>query len=356
MINLPNVKNFLAVRKVYNIFLTARNNLNKLFPNFLNQLTRKEPESFVSINLGNYYIKGLLVIDGKITDYFIRKNQALTEVIKEVWRDKKIPTDKVKLSIKNTSSLVRYFSFAKMDKKKLKQALFYELNKHIPFSPEEVYFDFSILEELNAQEVFLLLAAAKKDFIDRTLDVFEGEKLKVLEISLDSICLANLFLNNYKQEKEKNVCILDIGYSFSTLTILKKGMPFLTRDLEFNTKSIFEVISHVKNLPLENVEAWFFSLEDRNVFLAAAKSSILNLCKEIKNSFDYFEMNKGERLEKMYLTGGLACVKELTVFFRENLEIETLSLDYLNSFNIPFSGGKDKLYEHSFSAAVGAIL
>jgi type IV pilus assembly protein PilM len=322
----------------------------------LKKFTVKKPEGFVSINLGNYYIKGLIIEDNKIKDYFLERNDGLSTILGSLWQKKKISANKVKVSIKNPSSLVRYFNFPKMEKKKMKQALFYELNKYIPFSPEEVYFDFCVLGEVNPKEVYLMLAVAKKDFIDKTLGAFEKQNLDVLEIGLDSVCLTNHFLDTYKEEKTINACMLDIGYSFSTLTILKKGMPFLTRDLEFSAKDIFQVISRIKNLKPEDIEKWLFSLKDHNEFLELAKNSISSLCQEIKSSFDYFEVNTGERIEKMYLTGGIVSVKGIEGAFKDNLEMEVAILDNLTSLDISFSDDKFNKCRNSFSVAFGLIV
>jgi type IV pilus assembly protein PilM len=327
----------------------------KMIP-LLSKFSDKKADSFVSINLGNYYIKGLVVHSGKVLDYFIKEKQDLSKTIKEIWQGKTINTDRVKIAVKNPASLVRYFSFPKVDRKKMRDALFYELNKYIPFSPEEVYFDFAVLEEISPSELFILLAAAKKEFIQEILDVFEKEKLKVLEINLDSICLVNFFLNTYKESAGTNACILDMGYSFSTLTILKKTVPFITRDLGFGTKDIFQIISHTKNLSFPDIEKWLISSESHNEFLELAQDSILGLCKEIKSSFDYFEVNKGERIEKVFLTGGLAGVKALDSIFKDYLDIEVGTFNNLKDLDISFSDERFNTFKNSFVVALGLLL
>ena len=190
--------------------LFSKQNYQKLLK--LPKFSLKSPETFTAINLGSRYLKGLIVKENKITDFFLKERQDLAGTLRQIWQEKKISTDRVRLSLKDPSTLVRYFSFPKLEKKKMRQTLFYELNKHIPFSPEDVYFDFSILEETHPSEAFLVLAVAKKDFINSILDIFEKEKLKVLDITLYSICLMNFFLQSILENKI-NSCILDVGNS-----------------------------------------------------------------------------------------------------------------------------------------------
>lgn len=320
-----------------------------------NSLFKKETQDFVGINLGNYYVKGLIVRAGHVTDYFIKEKSDLPLTLKQIWQEKNISTNKVKLSVKDNSTLVRYFNFPKIDKKKIKQTLFYELNKHIPFSPEEVYFDFSILEE-NPADLFLLLAVAKKELINNAIDIFEKEKKEILDISLDSICLVNVFLNYYKEERKINTSILDIGYGFSTLTVLRNGIPFMTRDLTFGTKDILSIISHIKNIPMQAIDKWIMSAGNYKEFLELSQDNIAALCKEIKSSFDYFEVNKGERIEKVFLTGGLSSVAGIETLFKEYLECEVLFLDNLLNLKSVFNQEKFNAIKNTFSVSSGIVL
>ncbi|MBN3040520.1 MAG: pilus assembly protein PilM [Candidatus Omnitrophica bacterium] len=322
-------------------------------------LFKKSSESTTVINIGNYYLKGLLVKGNTITDYFLEKNTNLSETLKKVWEEKKMSSDKVKLSLKSPACLVRYFPFPKMDKKKLHQALFFEMNKFIPFSPEEVYFDYSVLKDSGPNQLTILLAVAKKDLVDNILAVFRQMNVRISEITLDSICLVNLFLANNTESQSSNNCILDIGYKFSTMTIINKGVPFLTRDVKLNTKDIFQIISRIKDIPIDSVNNWLSSLKTSEEFLELSQDSISNLCKEMKNSFDYFEVNSGEHINKLYLTGGLSCVKNISRPFNEYLDTD---VDILVTFpkdksglGPVFSEEKFASLKNSFAVSFGLI-
>jgi type IV pilus assembly protein PilM len=313
------------------------------------------PESFVAIDLGNHCLKGLVVEQNKVRDFFLKGRHDLSSALRQVWQEKKIPTDRVKLSLKDPATLVRYFSFPNLEKKKMKQTLFYELNKHIPFPPDEVYFDFSILKETHPGEVFLVLAVAKKDFINLISDIFAKEKLKILEITLDSVCLMNLFLEA-NPENKINSCILDVGSSFSTLTILQKRIPYLTRDLAFSTKDIINLLSNIKNIPLPEIEKWLISEANHPEVLGLVQDNIAALCKEVKNSFNYFEVNKGERIEKLYLAGGITYITDIAKLFKDELDLEVGFLDIPPKINISCSKEKFNAVKNSFTAALGLVL
>ncbi|MFH1876519.1 MAG: pilus assembly protein PilM [Candidatus Omnitrophota bacterium] len=325
-------------------------------PSLCRQFLAKKTEDFVALNLGNYSLKGFVVRDNAVVDYFIEPRADLAVTLKKIWESKKITTDRVKVSVKDTSCLVRYFPFLKMDKKKMKEALLYELAKHIPFPPDDVYFDFAPLEDVGSSEVFLLLAIAKKDFINHLLDVFEKENRRLIEINLDSVCLINFFLKAYGEEARINSCLLDVGHHSSSLTIIRKGVPCLTRDLVFSTKDIFQVIANVKGITLIDAEKWLFSLTNAAEFLELAQGSIDNLCGQVKSSFDYFEVNRGERIERMYITGGLVQAVGIETPFKETLGVEAMCLGNFEKAGISFTDSAFVSVRNTFSAAAGLVV
>ncbi len=360
IINGGKIKNYLLEKKKDLTAMIKKACSERDFAFLKDKLITKEVEKSVVVNLGNCYIKGLIIEGGTVKDYFIEKRGDLATTIKKIWSERKIPVRKVKLSVKDPSCLVRYFSFPKMDRKKLSQALFYELNKLIPFPPDNVYIDFFILDDTSPTELSILLAVAKKDFVDNIINVFGKVNLKVIEINLDSVCLTNLFLNNYGGNKEENYCILDIGYNFSTMTILSKGIPFLTRDVKFSAKEIFQIASRISNKSLPEIEKQLFSPKGYDELLKSTRDSISNFCTELKSSFDYFEVNKGETINKLYLSGGLASVGGIEDVFIEALGIEVGLLKPFpqgaNNLSEVFSGKKFSDFENSFSVAFGLIL
>jgi len=329
--------------------------------NFIsNKLIKKVSESVVAVNLGRYYIKGIIAKDGKIIDCFIERNSDLAKTLKKLWADKKISAKKVKVSVKDPSCLVRCFPFPRMDKKKISQALYYELNKFIPFAPEEVYFDHFILKELSAKESIILIAVAKKEFIEGILNTFKEASIKVSTISLDSICLVNILLANHSESKDIDSCLLDIGYDFSTMTILDKGIPVLTRDVKIGTKDIFEVISRINNLDMAAIEKWVMDPANNEKFLESAQESFSAICKEMKSSFDYFEVNKGGHIDKVFLSGGLASAGGIAEVFSEHLDAPAVILkaipDRYKDAEKIFSDKKLNLSQEEFSVSFGLLV
>lgn len=334
--------------------------LKEKFFNFWQELNQEKSSAFTGINLGNNFVKGLVVDQGEITDYFIEPKKNISEIISSLKKKGKISGSTVRVSLKDPSCLVRYFPFPKADPKKLEQALYYQLNKLIPYSPDEVCFDYAILKEADPSNYYILLAAARKSLIQEILETFEKQGLTVSEISLDSIALMNLYLSKFPQDAKINSCILDIGHGFSTMNILEKGVPFLSREVKFSAKDIVDIASRVKNISGKETIDALKNLKETNELFSILEENISDWCKEIKNSFDFFELNKGASLDKLYLTGGLITIPQIAGIFSDNLGIDSEILIPDNPGNLKFSQTfpKDEYenYRHNLAVSFGLIL
>ena len=155
-------------------------------------------------------------------------------VLKKIMQEQNIK--KANISVSGPSVIIRYVPFPKMSGGELKQALKFEAQKHIPFAVSEVNLDASILKsDLPDNKMLVMLAAVKKDFLSQRLKLMEGGGCSVANVDIDAIALINSFSFNYSQDdrlKSKSIALLNIGASFSNLSILEDGLPRLSRDIQ----------------------------------------------------------------------------------------------------------------------------
>ncbi|MEI6631863.1 MAG: pilus assembly protein PilM, partial [bacterium] len=143
---------------------------------------------------------------------------------------------KANISVCGPSSIIRYVNFPKMTAQELAQSLKFEAQKHIPFTVSEVNLDAAILKsDLPDNKMLVMLAAIKKEFLEQRLKLIESAGLHVSNVDIDSVAIINAFNFNYTKEdlpQSKSIALLNIGSSFSNLSILEDGMPHLSRDIQ----------------------------------------------------------------------------------------------------------------------------
>lgn len=236
--------------------------------------------------------------------------------------------NRVNISVSGPAAIIRYINFPRMQYEELRQALNFEAQKHIPFSVAEVNLDAHILKsDLSNNEMLVLLAAAKKDFINQRLKIIKDAGLNPNIIALDSIALINAFNFNYSKVVDvghkKAIALLNIGASQTNLNILEDGLPRLSRDI------------HI-----------------------AGPASLSNLATEIRVSFDYYESQSALAVAKIFLSGGGSLFPELKDTLANMLDIEVEYWDPFKQINIVahIDSQKIKAVSAQLAVAVGLAL
>jgi type IV pilus assembly protein PilM len=251
---------------------------------------------------------------------------------------KKIKEEKglisVNISLSGPSTVLRYVVFPKMSREELKQALKFEAQKHIPFAVNEANLDGFILKnDLPDNKMLVLLAAAKKDFVNLRLKLLSDAGIKVDALDLDALALFNCFNTAFSKEDLKNTktfALLNIGAVNSSLNIVDDGILKLSRDIRFGSSNV-----------IGKVEAVLGALAN-----------------EIRVSFDFFESQNASTANKIFLCGGGSVVPGLKDALAGLLGIEVESWNVLKKIAVASAINTEKLKELSpgLAVAVGLAL
>jgi type IV pilus assembly protein PilM len=273
-------------------------------------------------------------------------------------------TSKVNIAVSAPAAIIRYINFPRMDKEELKQALKFEAQKHIPFQISEVSIDGFILKsDLPDNKMLVLLSAVKKDFLSQRLKLIDSVGLHANVVDIDSLAVVNAFTFNYGQEeivKAKTVGLLNIGASFSNLSILEAGIPRLTRDIQIAGNGITQKIADTFSVDFKAAEGMKIAPDnERASRIAGAGEFVLsNLAREIRVSFDYYESQNASSVVKIFLSGAGSYFAGLRDTLANLLSIEVEPWNPLK--NIPTANGIDSAKAQATSGqlavAVGLAL
>lgn len=344
----------------------------KIAKDLIKKFFKEDDDEFIVIDLGEAYLKGLFVCGNQIKSFLFEKNTGHpAKIISEWLKQESISSREIKVAVKGQQTLIRYLPFPKVPKDKLKDVFGYELAKYIPFSQEDVYFDIDILDENYSQkEMFLVLAVARKDFLDKIIQAFKEQKINISEINLSSIALINLFTKNLTAKnapaalKDENSAIVDIGLNTTVVNLFKKDLPCLSREIKVAAKNFLDKVAKIKelseaealdfvmalNAPKDNVDQG----EVQEV-LEIIEEVSYELAEEIKNSLDYFEINFGQRIQNIFITGGLAKVQGLAKVISHSLDINTQVWDVLSSLELKSDSDVGE-FKEAMAVALGLSL
>ncbi len=251
------------------------------------------------------------LINYKISPFISNERKSLVEAIKTSMLESKAENRYVNTSISGQAVVVRYIQMPRMTAEELKKALTLGVGKYIPFSLEDVNYDFQILDEHNRAEktMKVLLVAAKKKIVEERLSILRDANLIPYIIDVDSFSIVNSF-QLMSQSTKGIIGILDIGADITSTTILRNDIPSFNRDIPLGGKHINEKI--MEDFEISAREAEDLKRDPQRKYgelLNAIRPVLDSLARELHLSFNYCESQLGGSVQKLYLTGGTAKFK-----------------------------------------------
>ncbi len=183
------------------------------------------------------------------------KSTAISDLIKGFLRESRISPASVFVGIPRSNAILRYLELPIAVKENLRETLGYELEKHVPFSPEDVYFDFQIIsEDKSADRLQLLLVVVKKQALSTVLAVSEQLGFGISGVGITATALADYFSWQSKKENETIRSFIYAGQQHIELGLVKDGMLRHSRDLSRNDGVIEAIPAALSKMRLDFVK------------------------------------------------------------------------------------------------------
>jgi Tfp pilus assembly PilM family ATPase len=188
----------------------------------------------------------------------------LIAAVQRALREAGIITEDVYTSLPGKDVMVRIFEMPRIPKSEWETAIKFESRKYIPFKPEDIIYDFQVIEDkVKENKLKVLFVASKKETVERQVSLLRQAGLRVLDMEMAPFSLMRIFqVSGWLNRAVINVIVdLDLGNT-GNINIVKDGLSLFCRDI-----SIYSLA--------------FGGSSDKKVLLD-------NLVDEIHSSFNYF--------------------------------------------------------------------
>jgi type IV pilus assembly protein PilM len=261
-----------------------------------------------------------------------RRSQAVA-ALQNYLRTADFQTKRAAASVSGNSVIVRYVKMAKSSPAELAKSIKFEAEPYIPFNIEEVNLSFSIIGETmeNGQpQMDTVLVAAKKDSIDLRVELLREAGLQPVILDVDAFALENAYESVYPSAQADTVLFMNIGASFTNMSIVEKGVSRVVRDVFISGNTFTKAIQQQFQCDVKTAEQKKIShglLENPSDPEAQQVSEILlpiarDLLAEAQRSIDFFLSQGSDRtVNKIFLCGGSANLKSLDQFLANELKI-----------------------------------
>jgi Tfp pilus assembly PilM family ATPase/Tfp pilus assembly protein PilN len=212
---------------------------------------------------------------------------------------------------------MRSVSMPSVGEEELKGILEYEVERHIPFPPEEAQYDFQVLER-DAEKATILLVAARKEEIGRYLAFLDEAGIKPTALGVSTCASFNALSYNGSRGGDTLTALVDLRNGEAELGVAKAG-----------------VFRYARYLPISQVAPLDALLPDLTGLLA------------------HLEVNGGAQAGRITLSGSGAGRGDLLHHMAERTG---LSVEFFQPFQRIKATGVDPQTAPSLGAAVGLAL
>jgi type IV pilus assembly protein PilM len=157
-----------------------------------------------------------------------------------------------------TQLVVRVIDVPLMSQKELKEAMKWEVERHVPFAASEIVMDYAPLPPSDdsgasdTQEV--LMTVAQESLINNHLEAIAAAGLQPKAIDIEPLAAARALINIDSDLSKRTVAIVNIGSSYSDFAIIREGVLVFPRLLPIAGNNLTKAVSDVLTKPLDEAE------------------------------------------------------------------------------------------------------
>ena len=175
----------------------------------------------------------------------------------------KIKTKKTFVTLRGLSTvLVRPIEMPRMTAKELKKAIPFEVEQQVPFEPTDTVVDYAPIIPIadvpeDAENMKILLAAAKEEAIDNYLKILKIAKLVPFVMDVENLSAMRPLINIHSEHsrmKNSVMALVNIGASCTDVNIVKNGNIAFTRSIPIGGDNITNAVSEEMGRTFEEAE------------------------------------------------------------------------------------------------------
>lgn len=241
----------------------------------------------------SFILENAITIDtpkNSIDDGNIMNSEYLSSYIKENLDKEAIKAKYGIITLDYSNIISREIILPLAKKDEIEEMVKYEIEQFLPIIMSDYVLDYRKREEFtdkdNSKKIRLLVVAIPKKTVKGYMELLETLDLQPLALDLNSNAISKLILKGIKLngksiDKKDTISFLDIGYKNTNINIILNGVNMFNRVITTGTSDL--------------------SFDTMDEYL-----------RDIEKIFTYYKnLNRDNKIEKIYLYGGGAKFKEI---------------------------------------------
>jgi type IV pilus assembly protein PilM len=256
-----------------------------------------------------------------------------------------LPSDRV-------ISRVLHFPFTNISQ--IESAIGFELEGHVPYSVDEIVYDFHVLEQ-GEDGTRVFVAAVPREEFEAQLDFLETHGIDPQIVSFAGAAAARLA--SLVTREEESVLLVDLGAEATEFSIVENGRLTGMRSLRRGGRQLASAIAAAQSIDFQTAQAVMQSEglvvpegapyveEGEEPLAAAAREALWPVVSRIHQTLASRDADGQAPISRVFLSGGLAGLRGICDYMEAHLEVpvEPLSMtDFeFNELDDPFGVGSE---------------
>lgn len=166
-------------------------------------------------------------------------------------------------------------------------------------------------------------------------------------VQLAPVCSFNAFEFAYPEIFQNEAfLLLDMGHTQSTVLLGSKGELVLVRSIDYGGKHLSHALT--ADGALDEKAAWTMIQEGDPGMTEICRASVLKLGTEVRNSIGFFEGQREESIQRIFVSGGLARAEAVLQTLSDELGLPCEIWDPLETCEVALPADKRSALPHEF--------
>lgn len=210
-----------------------------------------------------------------------------------------------------------------------------EMQKHIPLSLDEIYYDWQIIRDApGSQQV--LIGAAPKTTVDQYSALVDACGLSVAALEIESVAICRSLLSEehyrFKGSAKTNYGLIDIGARRASMTVYSENTILFSVSIPISSDKITEEIARILKLDMKQAEkakiiCGLDETRAQGIVKNVLSGMINELTVKIKEVIKYYQYHYPAYgpLKEIQLCGGGANIENLDKILTEALAVAVIA-------------------------------
>jgi type IV pilus assembly protein PilM len=278
------------------------------------------------------------IVDGNITGL-----EQVSDAVKLAWKLLGTREKRAALALPSAAVITKkVLMSADLRETEMETQVEAEANQYIPFPLEEVNIDFQVIGPApnSADEVEVLIAAARKEKIEDRIAAAEDAGLKVTVMDVDAYATEAAYSITATQlpngGKDQTVMIVDIGAVMMHINVLHDNVSVYTREQAFGGAQLTQEIQRRFGLSIEEAEIAkrkgglpdSYEIEVLQPFMQSLSTEVARALQFFTSSTQY------NRADHIVLAGGCAGIATIDVMVQDRTQVNTIVANPFQSMSL----------------------